>query len=116
MARGLAMLSFGMVMKEYCGITIIADFIGLRLGKKANTVRQRLREWYWDAADKRGKKRRQLDVEECFAPLLRWVLSLWQSDEKCVTLAIDATHLKQVFTVLTISVLYRQRKLEVPLA
>ena len=107
MATVLAMWSFGMVMKGRCGLTTIADFLSERLDLKMNSVRQRLREWYWDAADKQGQKRRQLEVHESFAPLLRWVLNLWPSDEKRVALAMDATSLKQVFTVLTISVVYR---------
>ena len=45
---------------------------------KANTLRQQLREGYYDAADKRGTHRRALEVEACFAPLLQWVVSLWR--------------------------------------
>jgi len=36
---------------------------------------------------------------------LRWVLSLWQSDDRVLFLAVDATTLRQTFTVLSISVL-----------
>jgi DNA-binding NarL/FixJ family response regulator len=35
------------------------------------TVRQRLREWYWAADDKQGRNRREVDVRVCFAPLAR---------------------------------------------
>lgn len=44
-------------------------------------------------------------MESCFVPLLRWILSLWQGTQ--LALAIDATTLGQLFTVLTISVVYR---------
>ena len=40
------------------------------LGKKENTVRQQLREWYRDSKDKKGKKRTAIDVNTCFAPLM----------------------------------------------
>ena len=43
-------------------------------GEKSNTVKQRLKEWYQDSNAKKGKKRRELDVTECFAPLLKWIL------------------------------------------
>lgn len=68
---------------------------------------QRLREWCYEAPAKRGAKRRALEVSTCFAPLLRWVLSRWPTDEPRLALALDATTLKKRFTVLTMSVLYR---------
>jgi len=66
-----------------------------------------LREWCDDAADKRGRKRREVDVAACFAPLLRWVLASWPRGEKRLALALDATTRGQRFTVLAISVVYR---------
>ncbi|MEQ9234443.1 MAG: hypothetical protein RIG66_10110, partial [Coleofasciculus sp. E2-BRE-01] len=47
-------------------------------------VRQRLKEWYQDSKGKKGEKRRELDVSQCFAPLLKWILSLWKSEDKCL--------------------------------
>jgi Transposase DDE domain len=38
---------------------------------------------------------------------LKWVLSLWNSQEKWLPLAMDATNIGQNFTVLSIHVLYR---------
>ena len=58
-----------------CGITSVAALLAPLLGTKENTLRQRLREWCYDATDKRGAKRQDLDVTTCFAPLLRWVLA-----------------------------------------
>jgi len=42
-----------------------------------------------------------------FAPLLRWVLRWWSSDEQRLALAMDASNLGQRFTVLAVSVVYR---------
>ena len=44
----LAMWSFGMVMVNSCGLTTVSVFLAQLLGKKENTVRQQLREWYRD--------------------------------------------------------------------
>ena len=106
-ATVLALWSFGMVLARSCGITSVAALLAPLLGAKEPTVRQRLREWCYDAADKRGAKRQDLDVTTCFAPLLRWVLAWWPSDEPRLVLAMDASTLGQRFTVLAISVVYR---------
>ena len=103
----LAMWSFGMVMTGCCGLSTVAVFLALVLGKKENTVRQQLREWYKDKRDKKGKKRASLDVTTCFAPLLAWILSWWPAESKCLALALDPTTLGQKFTVLVVSVVYR---------
>lgn len=106
-ATVLALWSFGMVMTKSCGLTTVAWFLADLLEQPENTVRQRLRESCRDAEDKRGEKRRQLDVAENFVPLIGWVLSYWPSSEKRLALAMDATTLAQLFTVLTLSVVYR---------
>src|SRR5260221_2118886 len=56
---------------------------------------QRLREWCYGTDDKKGHKRRELDVSTCFAPLLQWILSLWPADQPRLALALDATALKK---------------------
>lgn len=106
-ATVLALWSFGMVMTQSCGLTSVAGFLADLLHQQENSVRQRLREWYRDAADKRGAKRQQLVVAESFGPLIRWVLSYWPSQEKRLALAMDATTLQQHFTVLAVSIVYR---------
>ncbi len=106
-ATVLAMWSFGMVLARSCGITSVAALLAPLLGAKETTVRQRLREWCYDKHDKRGPKRLDFDVTTCFAPLLRWVLAWWPSDERRLVLAMDASTLGQRFTVLAISVVYR---------
>src|SRR4051794_29749881 len=71
--RGLAWFSFGMVLAHSCSVTAVAAQLADLLGQKLDTVKQRLREWYCEAAAKAGGQRRELDVRPCFAPLLRWV-------------------------------------------
>ena len=54
-----------------------------------------MREWCYGADDKKGDKRRELDVSTCFAPLLQWILALWPADQPRLALALDATTLKK---------------------
>lgn len=105
-ATVLALYSFGMVLAQACGLTSIADVLGRLLRQKENTVRQRLREFYQGKRDKAGTHRQEVEVTTCFAPLLRWVLSWWTPDERRLVLAMDATPLRDCFTVLSISVVY----------
>lgn len=106
-AKVLGEYSYGMVMTRRSGLSHIADFVGRVKAEAENTVRQRLREWCYDAPDKAGRKRQEVEVAACFAPLLAWVVSWWRSEERQMVLALDATSLGQIFTVLVISVLYR---------
>ncbi len=101
----LAMLSFGIALTRSCGRCTVAAFLTMLLGKKEDAVERRLREWCCDAKDKRGKKRRDLDVTTCFVPLLCWVIALWTGT--AMALAVDATSLGERFVVLTVSVVYR---------
>lgn len=108
-AAVLALWSFGMVLARSCALSSVAFFLARLLGRKANSVRQRLREFYQEApakaGSKRGGKRRDLDITTCFAPLLRWVLRAWAGRQ--LPLALDATTLGTKFVVLAISVVYR---------
>lgn len=106
-ATGLAVWSFGMVMTHSSSLTRVSTFIARLNQEKMNTVRQRLREWYQEATAKKGKKRNQLEVSKCFAPLLQWVLSLYPATIKDLAIALDATNIGSNFTVLSVSVLYR---------
>jgi hypothetical protein len=103
----LALWSFGMVLAQSCGLTSVTASIAPLVGRSEDAIRQQLREWCYDAGDKRGVKRQALDVMSCFAPLLRWVLTWWAPTERHLALAMDASTLGQRFTVLSISVLYR---------
>ncbi len=112
-AMGLALYSFGMALTRRCGISSIVCFLSVLLGQSENTLRQRLREVTYEAAAKRGAQRREIDVEECFAFLLKWIVSKWDAREKRIVLALDASNLGESFTVLAISVMYRGNALPV---
>jgi hypothetical protein len=101
----LALWSFGMVLAHACGLSSVALALAPLLGRRDNTVRQRLREWYQEASAKRGRQRTEVDPATCFAPLLRWVLDGWPS--RRLALALDATTLGDWLTVLAVSVVYR---------
>jgi hypothetical protein len=104
-AMVLALFSFGMVLAKCCALTAVVLILAPLLKVKENTLRQRLREWCYDAKDKRGAKRVDFSVESCFPFLLRWILNWWHSNQ--LALACDATTLSDRFVVLSISVLYR---------
>jgi hypothetical protein len=104
--RGLALWVYGAVLAHSaCQSAVVVALLAGGLGS-ANTLRQRLREWLWDSADKRGPQRRAVRVERCFAPLLGWVLRHWRGRRE-LALAIDATTQGARLTALVISVLYR---------
>jgi hypothetical protein len=105
-ATVLALYSFGMVIAQSCGLTSVAVVLGMLLDRKETTMRQRLREFYQDANDKRGTNRQAVVVTTCFAPLVQWVLTWWTPDERRLVLAMDATPLRDCFTVLSIAVVY----------
>jgi Transposase DDE domain len=104
-ASVLALWSLGVVLTRSCSLSYVTLLLAQALGKSDNTLRQRLREWYYEAAQKRGAKRHSIEVEACFAPLLKWVLQAWQGCQ--LALALDATTLHDRFVVLCVSVLYR---------
>jgi len=103
----LALWSLGMVLAGSGGLSQVSVLLALLLGQPEETLRQRLREWYYPAPDQAGQQRRTLEVETCFAPLLRWVLAWWPEERQELALALDATTLGQRFTVLCVSVLVR---------
>ena len=76
-ATGLALWSFGMVLARSCALSAVSSLLAEGMHRKAPTVRQQLREWYYDAKRKRGSKRQALRVETCFPLLLGWVVSWW---------------------------------------
>ena len=104
-ATVLALWSFGMVLARSCALTAVSSLLAEGMERSEPTVRQRLREWYYDTKRKRGPKRQALRVAPCFAPLLGWVVSGWQGTQ--LALALDATTLGQRFVVLAVSVVYR---------
>lgn len=104
-AQGLASWSFAMVLARSCALTAVALFLAKLLCQKLNSARQRLREFYQEADAKKGEHRQQLDVSQCFAPLLRWLLRDWPNRQ--VAVAVDASTLGSRFVVLCVSVVYR---------
>src|SRR5512144_3004563 len=103
--RVLALWSLGMVLARSCALTAVSACLPPWLYSNANTVRHRLREFCDEASAKRGTARQAVVVETCFAPLLAWVLRRWEGTQ--LALALDATPLRDRFTVLVISVVYR---------
>lgn len=103
--RVLALWSLGMVLAQASGLTAVTLYLATGFKKKENTVRQQLREFYYEAAAKRGACRQELVVATCFGELLGWVLVRWEGTR--LALALDATSLGQRFTVLVVSVVYR---------
>jgi hypothetical protein len=103
----MALWSYGIVLAKTCGLSSVAMTLADCFDGKESNFRQRLREWCWDRKDKQGKKRVDWEVSQSFVPLLKWILALWTPDERKLVLAIDATSLKKLFVVLSISVVYR---------
>jgi hypothetical protein len=101
----LALWSFSMALTRSCSLSAATVMVSALLEQSEETVRQRFREWYWDAQDKKGPQRREIVVESCFAPLLAWLMTRWQGEQ--VALALDATALGDKLVVLAVSVLYR---------
>ncbi|HUY79052.1 MAG TPA: transposase [Ktedonobacterales bacterium] len=106
-ARCLAEWSYAVAVTACAGTSTAAAFLANLQHERENTVRQRLREWYQEATHKRGARRREVGASACFAALLGWVLAWWPPSERRLALALDATSLRDYFTVLSISVVYR---------
>lgn len=107
----LALWSWGTVLCQSCSLSAVSLFYAMAFEEPQNTARQRLRQWLYEAASKKGQTRREVPVEVCFAPLLRWVLQGWSGHQ--LMLAVDATSLGDRFVVLCVSVLYRGTALPV---
>jgi hypothetical protein len=101
--RGLALWVLGAVLAQSaCQAAVLAALLPWA---PYHALRQRLREWLLDGADKAVPCAAQVEVERCFAPLLRWVLAWWQGRE--LALAVDATAHREDVVALVVSVLYR---------
>ena len=100
--RGLALWVLGAVLAQSaCQAAVVAALLPWA---PYHALRQRLREWLLDGADKASPCATQVEVEACFAPLLRWVISRWRGRE--LALAIDATARGEEVVALVVSVLY----------
>ncbi len=102
----LALYSLGMILGQVCGLTTVTLFLVKHLGFSFFALRKRLSEFYKEAPAKsgvkQGIKRQDFNVTTCFAPLLRWILSLWSGRQ--LPLAIDVTNLGDRFHILCVSV------------
>jgi len=112
----LSLWSFAMVIIKSCAITSVAFFLAFLfedddklIDKKQNAWEQRLTEFCYNSDDKKGHKRRELDVKACFPYLTKWIIKWWNSklDSKQLAIALDATTLGLKFTVLAVSIVYR---------
>src|SRR3954447_18221034 len=112
-ALGLALWSIGIVLAKSGSLTAVALSLATWLAWPRPNLLKRLREWYLEADAKkgagtqgRGKKRRDWHVEGWAPGLVRWVLATWPSPS--VVLTLDATTIRDRFTVLTIALVYRR--------
>jgi hypothetical protein len=100
----LALWSVGIILARRCGLSTVALQVAALLGQSDNTARQRLREFYQEATAKAGRRRKDFDPGDCFAPLLGWLLTLWPC--RRLALALDVTNLGDRFHVLCVSAVY----------
>lgn len=102
--RGLALWVYGTLRAhsacQNAVIVGLAPIMGC-----PHAIRERLREWLKDGKDKAAPCAVEVTVRQCFVPLLRWIMRLWQGTE--LALAVDITYQSATFTVIAISVLYR---------
>jgi len=110
-ATVLALYSFGMFLARRCGLNSVVTALVPLLGQGFHTLRSRLQELYQPASAKSGRRRAELDVTTCFAPLLAWVLRGWRSPR--LALALDATSHGDRLTALSIGVVYRGQAIPV---
>ncbi len=107
----LVLWSIGIVLAQCCGLSSVAIMLAYLLDRSEVALREQLRDWYRDAAHKRGARRgdqrRSLEVATCFPALLRWVVAWSPAACRQLALAMDASTLGQRFTILTISVVIR---------
>ena len=105
LAVGLALGSFGMIIARSGSLSAVAGLLAPLLAQPFNTVRERLRDTYREAPAKAGARRAQLELSDCWAPWLAWVLAGW--DGRPVAIAIAATTVGPRVVVLAISVVSR---------
>ena len=109
--RGLALWVCGAILAHRaCQPAVLAALL-LPARGGYHMLRQRLREWLYDGAERAAPCATEIAVEHCFAPLLRWVLAWWRGGE--LALAIDATARGEQLVALVVSVLYRGSALPV---
>ncbi|CAK0749759.1 conserved hypothetical protein [Gammaproteobacteria bacterium] len=104
-AKGLALWSFGIITAHSCNLNAVANSLSTILPKSFNTIREKLRNSYREASAKPGNHRAELEVTQCWAPFVSWILEKWSGTQ--LAIALDASSLGDVFVILQISILYR---------
>lgn len=89
-ANVLGLLRDAMILTRGNGLTRLSGWLAQVEQVPAGRLRQRLREFSYEAKARRGKTRREVHVEECIADLLRGLLNGWQGRKERV-LALDAS-------------------------
>ncbi|MEM9999184.1 MAG: transposase [Bacteroidota bacterium] len=100
--RTLALWTYAATLTEHIGSSTCAAFLATVFDTSENAFRQRLRECYRPAALKRGPRRRELEIQLVFGPLLRWALKLLRPPE--VVLTLDPTLCRDRLAVLCVAV------------
>ena len=100
---GLALWVCGAILAGSAAQNAVAS--ALSPWRSWNSLRQYLREWLYDGSGLSRPCQTQLDVNLCFAPLLRRVLNWWRPDQ--LALAIDPALKGDQTAAIVISVLYR---------
>jgi len=103
--RGLVYWVYGTVLARSPCQTMVTAALMAVCQRGVQTVRQYVREWLYDGADKAAPCGTQISITACFAPLTRWVMHLWQGEQ--VVLALDVTNLHDRLHALCVCVLYR---------
>ena len=88
-----------------CSLTAVADVLAPLMGHRTTLCAKDFAITYREADAKAGEERTELDVTECWAPWLTWLLDGWSGQQ--IAIALDATSLGDRFVVLAISVVYR---------
>jgi hypothetical protein len=104
-ATVLAEASFALMTVGQWGLDTLSGFLAALYGQPEPTVRSRLREWYCEADAKKGTCRQELDLCECFVPLLQGLCELAGPDTTHLALALDASTVRDRLTILCVSVL-----------
>jgi hypothetical protein len=65
-AKVLALWSMTMIVVGSCGTTLVGAWLSCTVGGSEESWRQRLREWCYDARDKKGAQRSEVVVCSCF--------------------------------------------------
>jgi len=104
-ATVLALWSFGMVLARSGALSAVSHLLAEGMQRHEPTVRQRLREWSYEAPRHRGTTRQELRGETCCPLVVGWVVR-WEQGTQ-LALAIAATPLGQRCGVLAISVVDR---------